>query len=175
MTRLPWPLRGERVVLRPFSQSDINASYLAWLNDPITMQYSNQRFYRHDFASATRYLASFEGSDSLFIAIDDQFHRRLGTMTAYVSTQHGTADLGILIGERKVWSQGLGLDAWRTLMERLFERGIRKVTGGTLDCNLAMLAIFRKLGMQLEGRRKRQEIVDGKEQDILLYARFAND
>jgi ribosomal-protein-alanine N-acetyltransferase len=175
MTRLPWPLSGECVALRPFSQSDINADYLAWLNDPITMQYSNQRFYQHDFASATRYLASFNGSDNLFVAIDDKVGLRLGTMTAYVSPQHGTADLGILIGERKVWGQGLGLDAWRTLMKCLFQRGIRKVTGGTVDCNAAMLAIFSKSDMQPEGRRKRQEIIEGKEHDILLYARFAND
>jgi RimJ/RimL family protein N-acetyltransferase len=163
------------VVLRPFSRDDITVDYLAWLNDPVTMRYSNQRFRHHDFDSSARYLASFDGSGNLFLAIDDMTGRRLGTMTAYVSTQHGTADLGLLIGERAVWGQGLGLDAWRTLMEELLHNGIRKVTGGTLDCNTAMLAIFKKSGMRPEGRRERQEIVEGSEHDILLYARFAHD
>jgi ribosomal-protein-alanine N-acetyltransferase len=175
MIPVRWPLHGARVVLRPFSPNDITGNYLAWLNDPITMRYSNQRFHRHDFDSSARYLASFEGTNNLFLAIDDVTGRRLGTMTAYVSTPHRTADLGILIGERAAWGEGLGLDAWRTLMEQLLSTGLRKVTGGTLDCNTAMLTIFRKSGMHPEGRRERQEIVEGGERDILLYARFAND
>jgi ribosomal-protein-alanine N-acetyltransferase len=175
MTPITWPLRGKRVVLRPFSRDDITANYLDWLNDPVTMRYSNQRFRRHDLDSSKRYLASFEGSGNLFLAVDDAIGRRLGTMTAYVSAPHGTADLGILIGERAAWGQGLGLDAWCTLMEQLLRHGLRKVTGGTLDCNSAMLAIFRKSGMHMEGRRQRQEIVEGAEHDILFYARFAHD
>lgn len=173
MTPLAWPLQGAKVALRPFEAQDITAAYLGWLNDPVTMRLSNQRFRRHDADSSLRYLRSFEGSPNLFLAIDAKDGRRLGTMTAYISPPHGTADLGILVGERSAWGQGYGLDAWRTLMEGLLAHGVRKVTAGTLACNHGMLAIFRKSGMREEGRRERQEIVDGAEHDILYYARFA--
>jgi [ribosomal protein S5]-alanine N-acetyltransferase len=174
MKEVAWPVRGMKVVLRPFTRVDITPDYLAWLNDPVTMRFSNQRFRRHDAESSLRYLQGFEDSPNLFLAIDSVDGRRLGTMTAYVATHHGTADLGILIGERSVWGQGCGLDAWQALMNTLLrDVRLRKVTGGTLDCNHAMLAIFRKSGMHLEGRRERQEIVDGDEHDILYYARFA--
>jgi ribosomal-protein-alanine N-acetyltransferase len=173
MKAIAWPVRGAKVALRPFRPEDITADYLGWLNDPVTMRLSNQRFRRHDANSSLRYLQSFEGSPNVFLAIDGLDGRRLGTMTAYVSSHHGTADLGILIGERAVWGQGLGLDAWLTLMEVLLQHGVRKVTGGTLACNHGMLAIFTKSGMHPEGRRERQEIVDGTEHDILYYARFA--
>lgn len=175
MKEVTWPVRGMKVVLRPFTRADITAEYLGWLNDPITMRFSNQRFRRHNAESSLRYLDGFTDSPNLFLAIDALDGRRLGTMTAYVATHHGTADLGILVGERSVWGQGCGLDAWQVLMNTLLrDAGLRKVTGGTLDCNAAMLAIFRKSGMQLEGRRERQEIVDGGEHDILYYARFAS-
>jgi ribosomal-protein-alanine N-acetyltransferase len=171
---IAWPLRGSKVVLRPFRADDITPAYLAWLNDPVTMRLSNQRFRRHDADSSLRYLESFTSSANLFLAIDGLDGARVGTMTAYVAPQHGTADLGILVGERASWGKGYGLDAWRTLMEALLQNGLRKVTGGTLDCNHGMLAIFSKSGMHEEGRRARQELVEGVPHDIVYYARFAD-
>jgi ribosomal-protein-alanine N-acetyltransferase len=54
----------------------------------------------------------------------------------------------------------------------LADGGMRKVTAGTLDCNGAMLRLMEKSGMHHEGSRRRQEIVDGREHDILYFARF---
>lgn len=175
MNPIAWPEKGAKVLLRPFTRNDISGEYLGWLNDPVTMRYSNQRFRRHDSQSSLSYLSTFEGSPNLFLAIDGANGRRFGTMTAYVSPEHGSADLGILIGDRSAWGQGYGLDAWQTLMLLLLRQGLRKVTGGTLDCNTGMLAIFTRSGMHFEGRRQRQEIVEGAEHDILYYARFADD
>ena len=83
---------------------------------------------------------------------------------------------GILIGERTAWGQGYGLDAWSSLLGWLLtERGLRKVTAGTLDCNAPMLRLMEKSGMHTEGARRRQEIVKGAEHDILYFARFRDD
>lgn len=174
MIGFPDTLAGAKTRLRPFTAKDITAQYLGWLNDPIAMRFSNQRFRRHTAETSATYLAGFSGSANLFLAVDSESGRRLGTMTAYRAPRHGTADMGILIGERAAWGQGVGLDAWVTLLAWLLgPAGLRKVTAGTLDCNEPMLAIARKSGMHLEGSRKRQEIVDGIEHDILYFARFA--
>ncbi len=171
---LPANIEGTQVVLRPFVESDITPAYLGWLNDPVTTRYSNQRFRSHSRATSLRYLASFEGTQNLFLAVRRRADGSpLGTMTAYVAEEHGTADIGILIGERACWGQGYGLDAWQALMRWLLtERGLRKVTAGTLDCNLPMRRLAEHSGMHEEGARRRQEIVDGREHDILLFARF---
>lgn len=171
---LPASIEGTQVVLRPFEESDITPVYLGWLNDPVTMRYSNQRFRTHSYASSLRYLASFAGTQNLFLSVCRCTDGTpLGTMTAYVAEEHGTADTGILIGERACWGQGYGLDAWQALMRWLLtERGLRKVTAGTLDCNLPMRRLAERSGMHEEGARRRQEIVDGREHDILLFARF---
>lgn len=163
-------LTGQRVVLRPFAEADITPAYIAWLRDPELMKYSNQRFRSHNTASCHDYLASFENSDNLFMAIihDEQL---IGTMTAYVSAVHKTADIGLLIGAR-CQGKGFGKDAWSTLMDYLLRSGARKVTGGTLRCNSAMVRIMEGTGMQADGVRVAQELVDGKPQDILYFARF---
>ena len=41
------PLPGKQVFLRPFTLADISAEYIAWLNDPRVVRYSNQRFLTH--------------------------------------------------------------------------------------------------------------------------------
>ena len=49
---------------------------------------------------------------------------------------------------------------------------MRKVTGGTLACNVGMMSIFERSGMHLEATRKGQEIVNELPTDLLHYARF---
>lgn len=165
---------SERLALRRFTKHDITPRYIAWLNDPLVVRYSNQRFRVHDDVSCANYLASFEGTDNLFLAIDYGHERfTIGTMTAYVSANHGTADIGILLGERPHWGKGIGLESWGLLMQFLFDvRLVRKIIAGTLRCNMPMVRIMESSGMELEGTRKRQEIVDGEPQDVLLFAKF---
>lgn len=166
-------LAGARVRLRPFTEADIGETYLGWLNDPEVVRFSNQRFRRHDAASARAYLAGFADGPGHFLLVEEAATGRpLGTLTAHVQPAHGTADMGILIGARDCWGRGYGLEAWMLLMDWLFARGLRKLTAGTAAPNLGMRRVAERSGMHLEGVRRRQEIIDGQEADILLYARF---
>jgi [ribosomal protein S5]-alanine N-acetyltransferase len=167
-------LLGRRVVLEPFVESAITAEYLQWLNDPLVMRFSNQRFRTHCTESARAYLASFAGTPNLLLAIRlPEGARMIGTMTAYVAAAHGTADMGLMIGDRASWGRGYGLEAWSTLMGHLLGPcGLRKVTGGTVRANRAMSTIMERSGMHLEAVRLRQEVIDGVEEDVLYFARF---
>lgn len=171
-----WVLHGNKVTLRPFTEQDITGAYIGWLNNPLVTRLSNQRFRKHDAQSSLVYLRSFEGTDNLFVSVTlNASGQAIGTLTAYVSRPHGTADVGIMMGEPAAWGQGLGQDAWNTLCTWLLtERGVRKLTAGTLDCNFGMIRIMERSGMQLEGVRRAQEMVDGQPYDVLYYARFAN-
>ncbi len=116
-------LRGDKIALRSFEAADITAAYLAWLNDPRVVRFSNQRFIRHDRDTCLRYLRSFAGSDNLFLSV-----RRLDTGDAIGTIQRTypapcTADVGILLGETSIWGQGYGQDAWNTLLSWLWGSG----------------------------------------------------
>jgi len=169
-------LIGKKVVLRPFRQEDISSEYLDWLNNPEVVRYSNQRFYRHTLESCQQYLASFHGSHNHFLAIcDAQTQSVVGTLTVYHKVQHGTADIGIMIGDSAIWGQGIGLDAFQTVIDALVRSGeIRKITAGTLSVNRGMVRIMHKVGMTWEATRKNQELVDGLPVDIVYYAKFCD-
>jgi len=79
-----------------------------------------------------------------------------------------------MVGERRCWGQGYGLEAWQSLLKILLrEDGMRKVTGGTARLNTAMVRIMEKSGMVLEAVRSKQELIDDQPVDLLYYACFA--
>lgn len=169
-------LCGERLTIRPFIVDDISERYISWLNDAEVVRYSNQRFRRHDQNSVSAYLQSFSDSPALLLAIDERHSKTMiGTMTIYPQYHHETADVGIMLGERSLHGQGYGREAWCLIINWLAEQcRVRKITAGTLDCNLSMVRLMKAAGMHHEATRYKQEIIDGKPADILLFARFSD-
>jgi len=101
-------------------------------------------------------------------------HRHIGNLRVAYDIPNAVADLSILIGERDCWGHGYGFEAWNAMLGYLLETQ-RKVTAGTMACNTAMTKIFNKSNMVLEGVRRRHFLLDGREVDCLLYAKFRVD
>jgi ribosomal-protein-alanine N-acetyltransferase len=169
-----FPIEGRLVKIDVFSRCNITDVYLNWLNDPVIVRYSNQRFHHHTRQTCIAYLQSFEGTENLFLAIYQKgAEKYVGTMSAYISSAHETADMGIMIGDKTSWGSGIGCDAWATLLEFLLDTvRVRKVTGGAVASNLGMVKIMRNSGMEPDGVRVAQELVDSQAQDVLHFARF---
>ncbi len=168
-------VQGQRLRLQAFQADDITDAHVGWLNDPVVVRFSNQRFLHHDAASCQRYLDSFSGSANRFLSIRmATTGEAIGTATAYFAPAHGTVDAGILLGERSRWGQGYGQEAWNLLTGWLLGLPqVRKLTAGAVAGNAPMLRLMEHSGMHLEAVRRAQEIVDGQPQDILYYARFS--
>ncbi len=156
--------------------SDITPTHLGWLHDAEVVRYSNQRFVQHTLQSCQAYLHGFEGSPNHYLSVRlADGDRAIGTLTAYVNPRHGTADIGILMGQRSAWGQGLGLEAFGLLADWLaLQPGMRKLSCGTLSCNTAMLKIAQRAGFTREAVRHAQELVDGVPTDIVYFARFVH-
>jgi ribosomal-protein-alanine N-acetyltransferase len=165
---------GPCIHLRRFVMSDINQRYLGWLNDKEALRFSNQRFFLHSQQTSVAYLESFVGTSNLFLTIADRASEEmLGTMTAYTSLSHSTVDVGILLGERSRWGQGLGKEAWCLLVNWLLDHArFRKVTAGCAAGNLGMRRLMEAADMRHEATKREQEIIDGKPHDLVYYARF---
>ena len=134
------PIQGEKIQLNNFTNNDITEHYLSWLNDPEVVKYSNQRFVKHSRSTSIKYLESFSATSNLFLAIylkDEKIH--VGTMTVYISDEHETADIGIMIGDRNWWGHGIGGDAWRTMQ-------IGQIGDGLLKFNEIDPSLVEKYG-----------------------------
>ena len=170
-------LKTDRLCLRPFTERYITPEYVAWLNDPVVTRYSDQRFKNHTLETCRDYVKSFVGTDNCFWAIFvSESERHVGNIAATVNTIHRVADVSILIGDVSHWGKGIGSEAWGCVCRYLFDDlSVRKITAGTLSCNSGMLSIIRHSGMQEEGRRIRQHVLDGKEVDVIYFGIFQKD
>lgn len=167
-------LRGPGITLEPFSEAFISPAYVGWLNDAELMQFSRQRLHTHTAESCLQFFRSFEHSPNYFWAIVADPLGHIGNLTANVDTFNGVADLTIMVGDARARGTGLALAAWQTAMDYLLsDGGFRKVTAGTMSCNLPMLILMQRSGMEPDGCRQRQFLYGTQEVDCVMYARFA--
>lgn len=168
-------LTTPRLQLVPFSEEYCTSRYVSWLEDPLVTRYSEQRHRTHTLESCRRYYHSFMGTPNYFWAIvrPDKEPHHIGNANAYIDPYNQIGDIGILIGERSIWGQGYGFEAWKTLCQYLLHGlKVRKVTAGTIAPNLPMLAIMKKAGMVKDGRRLRHYLWEGREVDTIHMALF---
>jgi len=159
--------------LLPFSDIHLTNTYIGWLGDGEVTRYSEQRHRTHDRASCQAFVASFAGSASILWAIETRDGRHIGNIHADVDAPNAVADVAIMLGEREIWGRGLGLEAWRAVLDHLLGAGgMCKVTAGCMAVNEPMLALMEKSGMTIEGRLARQFQWQGQAVDLVKACKF---
>jgi len=170
-------IETRRLRMVPFAESYLSSRYVGWLNDPEVVRYSEQRHKRHTLDSCRQYWQSFKDSPNFFWAITTIAPEpgHIGNINAYIDAFNSNASVGIMIGERRVWGRGYGLEAWTAVCQHLInDLGLRKVTAGTMAPNQGMRRIMEKSGMEADGRWRRHCLLEGEEVDIVFAALFSN-
>lgn len=150
-------LRGDRVSLRPMDEAELPL---------LSRWFSDEEFQRRQWG-AWRGPMSIEearGFWTRFQASDPQ-----APDTALFAIEHGgrtvgfanyrrlnatqsNADIGIGIGERSLWGQGLGTEALRLLVDHLIgDRGLHRIRLHVAATNDRAIASYKKAGFELEG------------------------
>ncbi len=171
-------LKAKRVRLEPFGTPHLGEHYVGWLNDPEVVRFSEQRHLKHSLESCRAYVAGFARSPHYLWAIvtAGPQAKHVGNISAHVDVHNAVADVGILLGDRQVWGQGYGTEAWQRVCEFLLrEAGMRKVTAGTMAVNKGMLGIMRHVHMRIEAKRPRQFLFEGREVDSVMAGLFRED
>jgi RimJ/RimL family protein N-acetyltransferase len=147
-------LVATRLRLEPFAERHLSERYVAWLNDPEVVRFSEQRLRRHSLESCRTYMESFAGTPDHFWAaiVTEQGLGHVGNLTARIDEEESVADVAILIGERRAWGHGYATEAWLAVTDYMLRTlGLARVTAGTMRANERMLALMRRTGMAEEG------------------------
>jgi len=178
MNNLPIFIEPNKLRIIDFTEKHITQTYIGWLNDKEIVKYSELRHSTHTYESCYQYWKSFYGTAHLFCAIEvfqEGAWMHVGNINSYINEKNKIADIGIIIGEKSVWGKGYGLIVWKAVCNYLFiERKMRKVTGGALSTNKAMLKIMQRVGMIEDGTRVRHYICEGQTVDVCHYALFSD-
>ena len=135
------------------------------------MGFSQNQGLKHSLASCAAYARRFDHKTSWLWAIHTLNGQHIGNANAYLTAQHGVADIGLLIGDGS--GNGYGQEAWEGVMEMLFIHiGVRKITGGCVRQHEKMKRIMIKASMQPDGERLGHVVLLGQIMDVIFYAQF---
>jgi [ribosomal protein S5]-alanine N-acetyltransferase len=168
-------IQTQRLQIVLFGEEHLTQQYVGWLNDPLVVRYSEQRHRTHTLESCRAYWQSFSGTPHYFWAVMTREGElgHIGNLNAYRDPVNQTADVGIMLGERRAWGQGYASEAWSAVCQYLLkEVGLRKITAGTMATNHAMIRVMQRAGMVEDGCRRRQYLWDGQEVDLVQMALF---
>ena len=136
-----------KIKLVKFNKKFITKKYISWLNNKKLIKYSDQRLKKHTYESCKLYLQNTKRNKDLFFAVVEKTTKKhVGNIYVKMDKVNNTGDIRILIGEG---SKGYGFDAWNSAIKVLKKMNIRKITGGTISINKAMIKIFKKSKMKI--------------------------
>lgn len=90
-----------------------------------------------------------------------------------INWESGVCELGYLIAE-KYQGQGLASRAVSLITQKAFKAGIQKIKATTYVKNVASCKVLQKNGFVLEGTLKNEVLIQGKLQDMFLWAAFSD-
>lgn len=166
-------LVGERVRLRP-PRDDDAAHFIRWANDPEFARYQWGRGPGRfaDEAGVRAWWALFPERDGRMFVIEHD-----GRPVGFANYRDWrpkprSSEIGIGIGERALWSKGLGRDALRALLRHLIDDlGAHRITLSTLAFNDRAIASYKACGFEVEGiGRDAVRADDGSYVDDVLMA-----
>ena len=174
VTRPEHMVRGERVYLRASERADV-PSFVRWLNDADTASFLSirspmsvameERWFEQMVAAQGK-----EGYHFVICMLDDD--RSIGTVGLFnLDTVNGNAGIGISIGEKELWGQGLGTDAMLALLDFGFgQLRLERMWLDVYDYNERARRSYEKCGFVLEGTQRHAVYKLGKFVDVCLMS-----
>ena len=166
-------LSSSRIYLRPVCETDINETYLRWLNNPAVNSYLETRFQPQTLSSLHSYWLSHRDDASspwfaICLAKQDQHigNIKLGPINWF----HRRGDVSIFIGHQPAWGQGYATEAIKLLSDWAFKSlNLCKLNAGIYAENIGSRRAFEKCGFLQEGTFKDEAFIDGRRTDVLRY------
>jgi len=166
---------GEKVYLRPLRDEDAEGPYPSWLNDAEVCAGNSHHVFPYAKEQAREYIRGVRGRrDCLVLAIivpEGEHERHIGNMSLQsIDYVWGSAEFGVLIGDRTAWGKGYGKEAMRLILAHAFRSlNLHRVYCGTFDTNPGMRRLAAYVGMREEGRRREAAFKDGRYVDIVEF------
>jgi len=176
----PLPMiRGERVFLRPGERSDIPL-FVRWLNDGETTSFLSMRAPMSEAMEEQWFNRMLEqqGKDAYhFVICLLPDGTPIGTMGLFhVDHVNGSAGIGISIGEKKMWGQGLGTDAMFALLDFGFgQLRLERMWLEVYEYNPRARRSYDKCGFVVEGVERHAIYKHGRHHDVQLMSILSDE
>jgi RimJ/RimL family protein N-acetyltransferase len=164
-------MRGSKVYLRPLERTDLNETYLGWLNDAEVTRYLETGTFPSTMHDLEKFYEGVTGSKTevIFAIADRKSHRHVGNVKlGPINWVHRGAMFGIMIGDKGLWGKGVGEEATRLMVDYAFRRlNLNRVTLGVFAEHKSAVRCYEKVGFRVEGTVRQDLFRDGEYKDRL--------
>ena len=164
----PIELKTERLLLRPFSLSDID-DVLEYASDDEWATFHPRPYDRGsvEYMVARAMRASWDKGAEFAVVFDG---RVVGLVSLNADPEDKTAELGYEIA-MDVWGKGIAVEASTAVCDWGFrEYGLARIDAWADSRNRRFVRVMEKLGMTYEGRHRSSDIGRGERLDEVVYA-----
>jgi RimJ/RimL family protein N-acetyltransferase len=156
-------LEGEKVRLRPMQERDLS-HFVQWLQDPEVRRWLAAIAEPPTLEDEFEWYEGLRSNpDNVLWAIETVDGRLVGTVELRLTPAHRRAELGIAIMDKTAWSQGLGTDTVRLVVDYGFdELELNRIDLTTDEENVRGRRCYEKCGFVEEGLLREHRLIDGK-------------
>jgi RimJ/RimL family protein N-acetyltransferase len=178
---------GRKTRLRRIEREDI-PTFVRWFGDPEVRQHltlnrpistaEEERWFEKQLQDEGSELFAIEaaaGQPGELSSASEWVH--IGNIGLHrINWLHRNAELGVVIGERRYWSQGYGSDAIRTMLRfGLQEMNLHRIYLHVHEDNLRGIRAYEKCGFRHEGRLRQAIYRNGRYYDSLVMSILSHE
>lgn len=150
---------GKTIKLIQFTQEDIDAQYISWLNDGEVTRHLSAGLVDNTYENLLKSYLRKQGDDSYhyFVVFHKTTNKKIGTCTLHEDSINQVASYGYLIGEKDFWGGNSALECQVVLLNYGFSiLGLRKICAGVNASNLPSMINCNRIGLKREGIKRKQ-------------------
>ena len=156
---------GLQVYISPLTSNDVGHAYLSWMNDIDLTQYMESRFAKYNLRDLKDYVENVSRDKQTYMwgVYETATDLHVGNIKlGPIDPNHMNADIGLIIGERKVWGRGYATEAIKLVCRHSFSSiGLNKITAGIYSVNKGSEKAFINAGFKREGLLQDQYVFEG--------------
>ena len=149
---------GKRIYLRELEEEDASQEYCNWINNPTVNKYLETR--KTTIEELKKYIREKKENENclfwgIFIKATD---KHIGNVKLEpIDWKKKNATIGLLIGDKGYWGQGLCVDVEKTLIKNAFKKlKINKIDGGVISDNRGALVCALQAGFKIDNFSQRR-------------------
>ena len=146
------------IYLEALTEEHVTQTYIDWLNDPETVQFTEQRFTKTTGIFTLQYVQkSIMSEDELMLAILIEKTHIGNIKIGPINKNHRYAHISYFIGDKNFRGMGIATQTIKTVLDFCFSSlSLNKVCAQYYSNNRASGRVLEKCGFIIEGRRKNQ-------------------
>lgn len=169
---------GNQIFLKKLRPECVTQEYLNWLNDKEVCRFLESKINQYTINTLKEYVYKlyYSQNDILFGIFIKDSDKHIGNIKiGGMNHEHKYADVGLLIGYKKLWGKGYGSEAIGLVTQYTFKKlHLHKLIAGILASNIGSYKAFIRSGYNKVGCYKEHCLCDGEYVDKIIVEKINN-